>query len=262
MNNILVITPHASRKLPKEVKLTNIRKSALKDLNFEVDECTDKLYDFKKYFNNDQISFGYHRGIIDAQDHPNNIKEAIPLKTFFDKDIYLKDLGIEERQLLLNKYHKTWHEGVANYLKNNLKPLFIIDGHSTSSGDVDDYGDRFEGDITLGSWQRTKWDKGGFTRTCSDKLIETFGECLQKYIKKVNLNSKYVCKTYGYIEERYSKFFKNELLLIETNEKLYIKSQNRDEADEKNLKELNKIFAYCIKETINKLTMGSYKCKK
>lgn len=251
MSNILVLIPHSGKAIPKEIEPTNIRKEAVKDLQYEVDVGTDEIFDFKQYFNNDQFVFKYNRGLIDVNESPKDLNASIDLKTFFDKPIYKKDLSIETRKILLNKYHKAFHNDIEQYFKSHLKPLFILDCHSSYENEKGDSGDEFKGDIEVANVQIYRTDKNKMMLTCPDNILYSFIKELKEVFNDVRGNTDYLTKTYGYIEDHYSQDFKVPTIIIEIKKELFL-DKNKKIVESK-VKELNTKLAMCVKNTIEKL---------
>jgi len=255
-SKLFVIIPHAGTQIPDELQEDVFHKDIFKELDKETDMFTDKLYDFKNTLHNNHIIFKYHRGLIDVNE-PSNTAEKFdtPVSNYDFKGhkIYITPLTKEQKQYLIDKYYNSFHARCKDAIAQ-LKPALILDAHSTHSQDDDVYGDRFEGDISLGNYQKTKWDKDGSTLTCSNELLEGYAENLQKLLPRlqIQLNSLYLTKTYGYIEENYTKLAITgiPLILQETNEKLYT---NNWKLDELNCRELNKLFAQALAMTMRKL---------
>ena len=252
-SGLFVIIPHSGTEIPKELDADNFKKNAIKQIDKEIDIFTDKLYDFKDVFKNKDIIFKYHRGLIDVNQSPSRIDESIPIITFINTPIYIKPPSKEERQQLGEKYFNTFHE-ITTGMIQKMRPLLILDAHSTHDGDEDEFGDRFDNDISLGNYQETEQDTGGSTRTCSDELIELYAENLQKELPsiKIGINTKYLSRTYGYIEERYTKLAVQNIPLIlqETNEKLYT---SKNELDELKCRELRRCCALALSKTMRKI---------
>jgi len=235
--DLLVIIPHSGLYIPPEIDQRNIDKNVHRELLIPVDVDTDKLYDFPEI---PKFIFKYLRSIIDVNQSPDDLDDSCPVKTIYNNDIYLDKPGIEERKYYIKHYHQPFHEEIINYLNSN-KPLLIVDSHSTHNNDVDEHGDRFTGEITISNYQATEYDKDGYTKTCAGDLLKYFEDCLKSHGINVKANTKYLTRTYGYIEEFYSKKYGIPLITIECNESLY----------KNNIDGINKILYSSIEKTVD-----------
>jgi len=216
-NDLLIITPHPGLEIPPDIDGHNINPDIADDLFIPVDKDTDQLY---KIPGIQQFIFPYLRSLIDVNQVPDDLDNSCPDKTIYDDNIFLNDYTLKQRKYFIEKYHNAFHDDIIDYLGRH-HPRLIIDGHSTHDNDVDDYGDRFSGDITISNLQITDQDSNWMTKTCSNELIEYFAGCLDEHGILCKVNTDYLVNTYGYIEELYSKRFGIPLILIECNQRLY-----------------------------------------
>jgi N-formylglutamate amidohydrolase len=250
MNNILVITPHAGRAIPTDIKKSNINNDAFSDMLYEIDEYTDKIYNFKSYFGNTQFNFPYLRSLIDVNEPIANFDDSVPLKTFFNRDIYSVPYTKAQRHYLAKKYHRRFHDSIIKHLNTHKPPIFILDGHASSLNEEGDTHSKFTSDFELSNYQRTKKDSGGQTISCSEKLLNIFAQELSKYYQNVKINTPYLTNTYGYIEEFYPKKMNVPVLCLEINKALYI---DNGKLNNNSLIDINRKLAVVLKNTIMKL---------
>jgi hypothetical protein len=258
LKNVVCIIPHSSEKLPMEIPSKDINWIYKKEIHFEVDIWTDKVYDYTKYLGNRNIINQYSRVFVDPQGHPDNLDDCVPVRNWFDHPLYNEDKTLAWRKSMYNRYHKEFHRVIVANLM--MKPASIIlDCHSTTYGDREDAGNRFDNDIALASFQTTKYDVNGLTKTCDGALIDIYANFLSKALPKlkVGVNTDYLTKTYGHIEASYGTSdvastdpIRAPLILQETNENLYTNSDGS--YDGKKGGELNKIFAEVMKKTVKK----------
>ena len=247
---LLVTIPHSSEHLPPEININSVNKNAIDDIIFECDEGSNILYDFRNELHNKQIMFPYHRAFIDVNQHPKDINNSIPIKSFFNKNLYNIAPTLKDRKDLLIKYHKSFHNQVKEEMQDCL---LLFDGHSTLEGDLDDFGDRFDADIVISNYQIDLENKE-YIYTCDDELLDTYEYFLRLYLPmsiSIKKNTKYITNTYGYIEGKYGSIAKTSktlpVLLQETNEDLYI--SNKEKNIDK-LKSFNRVFASALKDTM------------
>jgi len=253
-SKVIVVIPHSSDAVPPEVDQTTITPEAKKELYIEMDVGTDFIYDFRDELQNQQIIFPWHRGIIDVNQYPKILDDCIPTKTFWDHDIYTKQPTKDERLFLLKKYHKTFHDDLSKMAED---ALLIFDSHSTSKDDKDDHGDRFESDITVANIQVVSDTDDTLMETCAKELMDLYVDYIidafdGKY--KIGTNTKYLTKTYGYIEGRYGQRkdmpYSTPVLLQEINEAMY--TDEKGNFDRKAMIYLQSIFAQGLRHAVTK----------
>jgi len=134
------------------------------------------------------------------------INTFIYTKTTFGKEMYKKDIDIEEINYRINEFYVPYHQAIEKALKEKLKhfkKVYLIDLHS--------FGKEINSDIILGN------DEG---KTTSGIFIEFIKSLLEKQDFAVNCNEQYKG---GYITKHYSKKIEGcEALQIELSYQTYI----------------------------------------
>ena len=252
MSGVIVSIPHSSLALPYEIDEENINPKAADDIYLEVDVGTEKIYSFTKELGNQQIVFPYNRSFIDVNQDPHNLDNSICLTSIYDIDLYIKPPSEEERLHLLHTYHKAYHMELSKMARNSI---LIFDGHSTSVGDKDDHGDRFDADISIGNCQVASEDSDTLIDTCDKKLMDLYVEALKSELNgkyTINTNTKYLMNTYGYIEGRYgqrqNKYYSTPVLLQELNEALY--TDEKGDFNKKEMEFLRVCFATALQAAV------------
>ena len=253
-SKVIVVIPHSSDVIPPEIDQTTIIPNAAEELYIEMDVGTDFIYDFRDELQNQQIIFPWHRGIIDVNQHPKTLDDCIPIKTFWDHDIYTKQPTKEKRLFLLKKYHKTFHDDLSKMAED---AILIFDSHSTSKNDKDDHGDRFESDITVANMQVTSDTGNTLADTCDKELMDLYVDYITEAFDgkyKIGTNSKYLINTYGYIEGRYGQrkdtSYSAPVLLQEINEAMY--TDEKGNFDREAMIYLRNVFAQGLSYAVTK----------
>jgi len=203
---------------------------------------------------NQQLIFAYHRAFIDVNQDPEVLDNSIPVKTFFDHDLYLKEPSESMRKFLLDKYHARFHHLLSQAAED---ALLIFDSHSTSVGDRDDYGDRFDSDISVANYQVLSDSDKTYKDTCSIDLMNFYIDNIEKEFKgryKIGINTKYLVNTFGYIEGRYGQNkdlpYSTPVLLQEINEALY--TDEKGNFNRREMEYLRITFANALKYAVEK----------
>ena len=254
-SKVIVVIPHSSTRIPNEIDRDNINWS--KEIESEVDVYTDEIYDFRKRLGNKEIVFNYHRAFIDVNQSPNELNDSIPLKEFNGNKLYKNNPSKEKRKLLLKKYHKTFHNELSIMAED---AILIFDGHSTSNGQTNNFGDKFEAEISVSNRQILSDNDKQQSNTCDIELMNLYVSALKKELNgkhKIVTNIPYLDKTYGYIEKRYGldkdKNWSCPVLLQEINKNLYM---DKDKPNKNKIAFLNKCFANALEDAVTKYFKG------
>ncbi len=216
-SGILILIPHSSKELPKEIS-SFADPIIWKKTSKNIENHTDKLYNFTNLINNKQIIFPYNRYYIDVNRHPDVLNDSVPVN-FGKESLYKNIPNIEKRKELIKKYHNSFHEFIEKTDKE-----FILDGHAMRSGQPDEYGIDNKGDIFLFNWQNPL----GTELSAPDVIIETYAKELKKLLPelKIVINPKKFQYTYGHSMAKHglNGTGKNSVpfILQETDEKLYL----------------------------------------
>lgn len=242
-NNLLVVILHSCIARPPEIKdewLAPGHGLLLEGAEAETDRGTDKLYDFRDIIENQQLIFPYSQIYINASRDPHNLDEAVPLN-IREKAIYLpsKEPSLELRQELINKYYYPFYEQIRQTGKS-----LILNGHSTVAGHGSMGVEKLDWDIVLSDWLEYQ---GKVIRFAPPGYIDFYATEIQKRrpalrIGKTSVySSTYdgVCVSFGWDGEEPQD---NRVPVIhqETDEGLYITS---NQIDEQNLRNLRSLFA-------------------
>ena len=253
-SKILVVIPHSSEIIPEEIDTDNINDVVSDEIYFEIDEGTEYIYDFRKDLHNQQLLFSWHRAFIDVNQDPDVLDNSIPVKTFFDHDLYLNEPSETMRRVLLNIYHAVFHQALSRKAED---AIMIFDSHSTSVGDVDEFGDRFDSDISVANCQVQSDSDKTYKDTCNIDLMNYYVDYLDKEFKgkyTIGINTKYLLNTFGYIEGRYGQSqglpYSTPVLLQEINEALY--TDEKGHFDIKEMEYLRIAFANALKFSAEK----------
>lgn len=127
---ILISIPHASTKVPDEVK--DIVALSQKELLGYTDLYTDEIFDIQNVY---KVQYEYSRVIADVNRAPDDISkeyelsaEGVIVHTTWDgKSVYKSEPTQEMIDALISKYHEPFHEALEEYIP---KVQFLIDCHS------------------------------------------------------------------------------------------------------------------------------------
>lgn len=221
--NLLVVVPHSGIIIPREIPLGSLSKGFPR-LMRNVDWHTDSLYDFRDFLDNSQLVFPYCFLILDANRHPEQMDECIPIKDAYGEPIY--QIGLEPamplRQSLSKKYLHTFHRAIREEIVRGK--TFLLDAHSTltAKGVKDNQIDLMNSQLSHVEEERKFF--------CPDVFIETYANELQKRLPnvQVTVNQSEYDNVYGHVCGKHSMNAmvgvdgKVPAILQETNQKLYV----------------------------------------
>jgi N-formylglutamate amidohydrolase len=213
---VLVTLPHASTVIPPDIQNNNINHQYDDEILLAVDTGSGSLYDFP---NCQKLAFPWHRGFVDV--NQKELDNSAPVTTIKNHPLYKVQPSEAERIQLLSKYWVPFHIGLNKAIEEQ-KPDLIFDGHTTETGDRDPFGDRFTCDIAVSNMQiSSETDpKAPMVTTCPKAFMDAFVQYVEDATWiKVDVNNKYMTKTYGQIE---SYFPLCPVLCVETNKKLFM----------------------------------------
>jgi hypothetical protein len=244
-DDLLVVIPHSGIIIPCEIPLDSISDD-LSGLMRNVDWYTNYLYDFRDILGNSHLVFPYCNLILEANRHPKNIDDSVPLQDVFNAPVYQNGLepGRKLRESLSRKYLRKFHQEIKAQIGNGV--IFMLDAHSTLTGKG-----MVDNQIELMNFQVNRED-GKITYFCPDIFIETYASELIKLLPgiEVTMNQSRYDKVYGHICAEHSINAMTRVgyrvpgILQETNQKLYM---NADQTPNyKALETLRRAFAEAL----------------
>jgi hypothetical protein len=250
--DLLVVIPHSGIIIPYEIPMDSISDDFSR-LTRNVDWYTNWLYDFRDILGNSQMIFPYCNLILEANRHPNNIDDSVPLKDVLGAPVYQNGLEPDRRlrTALSRKYLCKFHQEITSQISSGA--VFMLDAHSTltARGMKDNQ-------IELMNFQDYS-DDGKLTYFCPDIFIETYANALTKLLPgiKVTVNQSRYDKVYGHVCAEHSVNAMTRVgnrvpsILQETNLKLYM---NTDQTPNyKALETLRRAFAEALYQVRKKV---------
>jgi len=253
---LLVVIPHSGILVPHEIPIDSISDDFSK-LTRNVDWYTNWLYDFRDILGNSQIIFPYCNLILEANRHPDNIDDSVPLKDVIGIPVYESGLEPDKRlrEALSRKYLHKFHQEISSKIANGV--AFMLDSHSTLSakGVTDNQ-------IEIMNVQ-VRYEDGKLTYFCPDIIIETYANALTKLLPgiKVTINQSRYDKVYGHICAEHSinamKRVRNRVpgILQETNQSLYMNADRTPNYEA--LEMLRRAFAEALYQ-VRKKVLGRF----
>jgi len=246
---LLVVVPHSGIVIPAEIDPESLAED-FSILMRNVDWHTDWLYDFRDFLRNDQIVFPFCSIVLEANRHPADINESVPLKDALSRPVYKKGAEPDEtvRVALSRKYLVPFHNEISRIIAH--KKRLLLDAHSTvtARGVADNQIELMNYQIT-GSNSKPQY-------FCPDIVIETYADELKKRLPGINITvneSKYD-SVYGHVCGAHSvcgfnqKGMKVPAILQETNQRLYMNSDRT--VNQQALEKLRRAFGESL-EVLN-----------
>lgn len=253
---LLVVIPHSGLLIPSEIPLDTLSRDFPR-LMRNVDWYTNWLYDFRDILGNSHLSFPYCSLILEANRHPENLTESVPLKDTLGEPVYRTGLepDLTLRQALSEKYLKWFHQAISTEITHDK--TFMLDGHSTvtARGVADNQ-------IELMNFQNSGLNEEP-TYFCPDVLIETYANELSKKLSwvRVTLNESRYDNVYGHVCGKHSvnamKRVGNRVpaILQETNQKLYLNTDRTPNMEA--LETLRRAFAEALCKMAEKVPVSN-----
>jgi len=260
--HVLVTVPHGGVICPEEIDTASLSKYQDKLAKECIDWYTSSLYDFRDILGNQQIVNPISNIYLNVNRKPEDIKESVP--THHEKiPIYKEgqEPSLKTKKLIIEKYHLPFHEEIKK-----TKKIFILDGHSTSTGLKDLEGDKVKKDIIVSNWENSRYDPEGGMFTCPDEYLDCYLEELDKRLlnhkiervthQEIEKNTTYDT-TYSHIQHTYglnefkAKNGRVPLIFQETNEDLYVTKD--DKMDIQKIEELRRIIAESLMSMLIKM---------
>lgn len=255
LKEILVVVPHSGILIPGEIPIGSLSDDFPR-LMRNVDWYTNWLYNFRDILGNSHLAFPYCSLILEANRHPENIDDSVPLKDTLGEPVYRagNEPTRELRQFLSDKYLQLFHHDIGEEIARGK--TFLLDAHSTvtAKGVADSQ-------IDLMNFQVSK-PSGEKTYFCPDVYIETYADELVKRLSwvKVTVNQSKYSNVYGHVCGAHSINAMTRIgnrvpaILQETNQKLYM---NEDRTLHwKALETLRRVFAEALQEMMKKVRLG------
>jgi len=170
---LLVVVPHSGIVIPTEIDPGSLAED-FSILMRNVDWHTDWLYDFRDFLGNDQLVFPFCSIVLEANRHPANIDESVPLKDALSRAVYKKGAEPDEtmRDALSRKYLVPFHNEISRIIAHGKR--LLLDAHSTvtAHGVADNQIELMNYQIT-GSNSKPQY-------FCPDIVIETYADELRE----------------------------------------------------------------------------------
>ncbi len=130
MKELLVVIPHSGILIPAEIPLACL-SGHFPQMARNVDWYTDWLYDFRDLLDNRQIVFPYCSLILEANRHPDQLDDCVPLRDVLGQAVYQsgREPGRDLRRALVDKYLRPFHAAIAGHIAAGAG--FLLDGNST-----------------------------------------------------------------------------------------------------------------------------------
>jgi hypothetical protein len=194
LKELLVVIPHSGIVIPAEIPLESLSES-FPEMVRNVDWYTNWLYDFRDLLGNRHMVFPYCSLILEANRHPDILKDSVPLKDVHGECIYKSQMEPDNvlRKALSHKYLTDFHTSITDCIESGA--VFLLDGHST----VTARGVAVN-QIDLMNFQHSHLDEK--PRYFSpDVYIETYAAELRKRLPevKVTVNSSEYYTVYGHV---------------------------------------------------------------
>lgn len=252
---LLVVIPHSGILIPKEIPLDSLSPE-FPGLMRNIDWHTNWLYDFGDMLGNSQLAFPCCNLILEANRHPQQLDDCVPLKDIWGEPIYHpgREPSPALRRRLSRKYLQAFHRGISREI--SLGKTFMLDAHSTvtARGVADNQ-------IELMNFQVSKpGDKLAYF--CPDAFVETYASELAKRLPgiKVTVNESKYHQVYGHVCGAHSINALTRVgkrvpaILQETNQKLYLNADRTPNLEA--LETLRRVFAEALYKMIRKVRPG------
>lgn len=244
LKTLLVVVPHSGLRVPAEISPDSLTCD-FPQLARNIDWYTDWLYDFRDILNNTHLEFPYCSLILEANRHPQNIDECVPLRDVAGEPVYRHGQEPDEklREMLARKYLDKFHQVISEQICRGK--AFLLDGHSTVTARG-----VAANQIELMNYQVSS--EGELTCFCPDVFIETYASELVKLLPgvKITVNQSKYHQVYGHICGMHSVNSMERTgrrvpaILQETNQNLYINPNG--EVDIVALEKLRRSFAEAL----------------
>ena len=242
---ILVSIPHASNKIPEEVK--DYIQLSEEDLLGYTDLYTDQIFSIGNVYT---VKCDTSRVIVDVNRAPDDISteykqaaEGVTVHTTWDeKNVYKEEPSQEVVDALIKKYHDPYHEKIDEVIPH---AKFLIDGHSFLSvgPSLKKDSGKDRPDINIGN--------GNYTSCSRDRTVFFRDFKNRGYSVEVNFpySGKYILG--HHCHRRRIPPFLVPGIQIEINQGLYIKNNSFDPIPER-VDEFHEIFEKLVDEFVAK----------
>ena len=246
---LLVVIPHSGILIPNEIPFASLSEEFPR-LMRNVDWYSNWLYDFGDLLGNSHLAFPYCNLILEANRHPEQLDDCVPLKDVLGEPVYRPghEPGQRLRRSLSRKYLQTFHQGISEEISRGK--TFMLDAHSTVTAKG-----VAENQIELMNFQISKpAEKPQYF--CPDAFVETYASELAKRLPgiKVTVNQSKYHQVYGHVCGAHSVNAATRVgnrvpaILQETNQNLYMNSDRTPNLEA--LETLRRAFAEALYKMI------------